>query len=115
MEREAIKKMYNVDENAKESTWPYIFKMEFVQRSFTVSARTQREFNEWVRALSLIVKMNKTGFSAADKNPYVFEDQQNGANGQASLMVSIDASTRQPMKLNQKLRDSNPVTNNDGE
>ena len=30
MEREAIKKMYNVDENAKESTWPYTFKMEFV-------------------------------------------------------------------------------------
>ena len=41
-----------------------------------MSARTRQEFDEWVRIFSLLVKMNKFGFSVIDKNPYVFEEQQ---------------------------------------
>ena len=41
-----------------------------------MNARTLREYEEWVRCLRLIVKMNKIGFSVTEKNPYVFEDQQ---------------------------------------
>lgn len=74
---EDIQKKYKIDETAKTSTsWPFQFKLEFTQRCFTLSARTQRELDEWVRVFQLIEKMNKIGFSITDKNPYVFEDQQ---------------------------------------
>ena len=43
---------------------------------YTLSARTRREFDEWVRIFSIIVRMNKYGFQVAEKNPYIFENQQ---------------------------------------
>ena len=50
-----------------------MFKVEFTERSFELGARTQTERYEWVRAFSLILRMNKIGISVIDKNPYVFE------------------------------------------
>ena len=72
-----IQKKYKVEETSKTSSgWQFTFKLEFTQRCFTLSARTKKELDEWVRIFSLVEKMNKIGFSVADKNPYVFEDQQ---------------------------------------
>ena len=69
-----IRKEYKINERSEESGWPFVFKIEFSQRSFTLSARTIKEFEEWLRIFQLIEKMNKIGFSVSDKNPYVFED-----------------------------------------
>ena len=41
-----------------------------------MTARTYREFSEWSRIFNTIVSMNKIGFGVADKNPYVFEEQE---------------------------------------
>ena len=74
--KEEIMTQFKVDETSKESTWPYMFRIEFADRSFRLGARTSREFEEWIRIFNLIDKMNKMGHSITDKNPYVFEDQQ---------------------------------------
>ena len=72
-EKSEIAKMCKVNETCNESPWPFIFKIEFVQRSFTLSARRRREFDEWIRIFKLIIKMNNLGFSVKEKNPYFFE------------------------------------------
>ena len=82
---EEICKLFKVEETAECSNWPYTFKLEFTQRSFTLSARTRKEMNEWVRIFSLVEKMNKIGFSIADKNPYIFEDQQDYSHTRQSM------------------------------
>ena len=67
-------KQFKVDETSKDSTWPFMFRIEFSDRSFRFGARTNREFEEWIRVFTLVDKMNKMGHNIADKNPYVFED-----------------------------------------
>lgn len=32
--------------------------------------------HEWVRIFSIVMKMNKIDLSVADKNPYMFEEQE---------------------------------------
>ena len=51
-----------------------MFRIEFADRSFRLGARTNREFEEWIKVFSLIDKINKSGHSITDKNPYVFEE-----------------------------------------
>ena len=41
----------------KGNKWPFTFKIEFVDRNFTLSARTKREMNEWLCVLNLIIDM----------------------------------------------------------
>ena len=73
---EMAKQLFEVDESGERPNWPFTFSIDFVERRFDLAARTRREMQEWVRALNLIVTLNKIGFSVAEKNPYTFEAQQ---------------------------------------
>ena len=50
----------------KGSKWPFKFKVEFVDRNFTLSARTKREMNEWLCVFNLILDMQKAGVNPID-------------------------------------------------
>ena len=50
-------------------------------------ARTKKEFEEWLKVFGLVSKMNKVGYSVADKNPYLFEDQQSMMNTKNSMSL----------------------------
>lgn len=73
MEKYEIKKAFPVDQKEFFCSWPYSFKIEFYERSFTLSARTREEFQEWVRVFTLIDRMNKIGYAENDRNPFFFE------------------------------------------
>lgn len=53
--------------------WPFTFKVDFMERSFTLSARTNTEMDHWMRVFNLIISMNKIGVSPMAENPYNFE------------------------------------------
>ena len=72
MEKQEIKKAFPVDQKEFFCSWPYSFKIEFYERSFTLSARTRADFDEWVRVFKLIDRMNKIGYAGSDGNPYLF-------------------------------------------
>ena len=52
--KELEKVRCEVDETSKLSNWPYMFYLEFNERSFTLSARTRFELDEWMRVFTLI-------------------------------------------------------------
>ena len=60
----------------KSCKWPFTFKVEFVDRNFTLSARTKREMNEWLCVLNLIIDMQKAGESPIDLNPFAYEQRK---------------------------------------
>lgn len=62
---ELQKSSERADEKSKTSNWPYTFKIEFNERSFSLSARTKFELTEWMRIFSLVLDMNKIGCSTS--------------------------------------------------
>ena len=50
-----------VNETAIKNNWPYTFKIEFKERSFSLTARTKFELTEWMRIFTLVLDMNKIG------------------------------------------------------
>lgn len=50
-----------------------MFKLQFPERSFTLSARTRREMDEWTRVFRLFLKMKQAGINLTSTNPYSFE------------------------------------------
>lgn len=48
-----------------------------MERSFTLSARTKSEIDQWMRVFNLIIYMNKIGVSPMAENPYDFERRCN--------------------------------------
>ena len=59
-----IEKQFPVGKNA--CKWPFMFRVEFVDRNFTLSARSKREMNEWVCVFNLIIEMQKAGVRPTD-------------------------------------------------
>ena len=86
-----IKRKYPLHENTVKSNWRYSFMVEFPERSFTLSARTKMEHDEWVRIFRIITRMNAVALSVCERNPYVFEDMELKL-GECGKTIAIQAS-----------------------
>ena len=73
MTKDEIKTAFPVSAGDTKCAWPYVFRIEFYERSFTLSCRTRDDFDEWVRVFKLIDRMNKIGYEGSDPNPYLFD------------------------------------------
>ena len=71
-----IENLYQNDQNAEKSSWPFQLKIEFSKKTLILSALTHCEQDEWLRVLKLIESMNKLGLNITDKNPYQFEEEK---------------------------------------
>ena len=57
-----ILKQYPMSEKDEQHVdWPFMFRVKFVERVFTLAARSMREMREWVRIFHLIIDMNRAG------------------------------------------------------
>lgn len=90
MTKNQIWKEYYVDEVSDQPNWPHTLKLEFHERSFTLTARTKREGNEWHRVLNIYLRMSKAGFKPVDRNPYIFEDQERALQNQTDCSSALD-------------------------
>ena len=57
--KDDIEKLYNIDENNKESLWKYNFTLSFAGRQFVLACRTLKELDNWVRVFELLVTMKE--------------------------------------------------------
>ena len=70
MDKNTIVKKFSLDNE----TWPYCFTLEFQDKFMKLSARTQEEFNQWIRIFNLIVQMNIEGLDLCSMSPFEYED-----------------------------------------
>ena len=57
--KDDMEKLYNIDENNKESMWKYSFTLSFAGRQFELACRTLKELDVWVRVFDLLAKMKE--------------------------------------------------------
>ena len=72
--KDVIERKFPIQNKEKfEDLWPYLFRLDFVDRRFTLCARSRREQAEWMRVFNLILAMNKVHITLSEQNPYAYE------------------------------------------
>ena len=71
--KDDMEKLYNIDENNKESMWKYNFTLSFAGRQFVLACRTLKELENWVRVFELLTTMKEQKVDYEKTNPFEFE------------------------------------------